>query len=213
MQLIPSPKKCLFWSTMKPLGMKHDKTGITNRMRWLTQLCFYRIREKGMGLLGPRKKRGNMELVEKKSDQSREALYCRSRSPIACMWKSCSLPFPHTHRHAHTHTHTRVLTHIYSSCDSFLASWLLSFISPVAVNVSYAIGEVFFFSPKWILSLMKNVTRQMTSPPSLTHDARVCQLEGKKMISKSFVRHGDEKFLKGWRPASCCIWEISRCLI
>lgn len=28
---------------------------------------------------------------------------------------------------------------------------------------------------------------------------------GEEMISKSFVRHGDEKFLKGGRPTSCCI--------
>lgn len=143
-----SPKKCLFWSTMKPLGMKHDKTGITNRMRWLTQLWFNRIREKRMGLLGPRKKRGNMELVEKERDQSGEALSralcCRSRSPIACMWKSCSRPLSHTQARTHSHAHAR------SSCDSFLPSWLLSFISPVAVNVSYAIGgRGFASSPLW----------------------------------------------------------------
>lgn len=94
----------------------------------------------GDGSAGPEKKRGNMELVEKKCDQSREALSralcCRSRSLIACMWKSCSRPFSH----ARTHTHIHVRAHARSSCDSFLPSWLLSFISPVAVNVSYAIG-------------------------------------------------------------------------
>lgn len=129
MQLIPSPKKCLFWSTMKPIGMKHDKTGITNRMRWLTQLCFYRIREKGMGLLGPRKKRGNMELVEKKSDQSREAL---SRGPVLPQQVSHSMHvkelqsafFTHTGTHTHTHARSHARTLLLRLISCFLIAQL-----------------------------------------------------------------------------------------
>lgn len=64
-----------------------------------------------MGLLGPRKKRGNMELVEKKSDQSREAL---RRGPVlpqhSMHVKELQSAF-FTHTSTHTHTYTRARTH------------------------------------------------------------------------------------------------------